>query len=181
MGRRPPRPVNLRGKRGNSASGTRWRRKPAGNMNSQEVIMPRRKNPVLTATPPDLRKRRRRKNIEQPAPPAELSPERDPDRGSPVPEPLAPETPTQDPALAEAEQQLAKKYPAAAIKPGSLRPGAPEGWGGKRVVTIRCVGCGAERTVATSDLFHVSRCADCARAAKKAARQARREVQKEAG
>ena len=77
--------------------------------------------------------------------------------------------------LAAAEAELVRKYPNVAIKPGSLRPGAAEGWGNKRVVTIVCRVCQVnERVVATSDLFHVSTCPPCSKAAKKAARKAKK-------
>jgi hypothetical protein len=85
--------------------------------------------------------------------------------------------PSAQPAeLADDEAELVRKYPHVGIKPGSLRPGAAEGWGNKRVVTIVCSACQVnERVVATSDLFHVSRCEECSRAAKKAARKAKKQ------
>jgi hypothetical protein len=77
--------------------------------------------------------------------------------------------------LAAAETELTRKYPHVRIKPGSLRLGAAEGWGNNRVVTIVCSACQVnERVVATSDLFHVSTCPQCSKAAKKAARKAKK-------
>jgi hypothetical protein len=82
----------------------------------------------------------------------------------------------QPPELAAAETELARKYPHIRIKPGSLRLGAAEGFGNKRIVTIVCGACQVnERVVATSDLFHVSRCEECSQAAKKAARNAKKQ------
>ena len=87
-----------------------------------------------------------------------------------------PDLPAQPPDLAAAETEVARKYPHVRIKPGSLRFGATEGWGNKRIVTIVCSACQVnERVVATSDLFHVGRCEECSRAAKKAARKAKKE------
>jgi hypothetical protein len=75
----------------------------------------------------------------------------------------------QDAALAAAEAELARRYPGRRIKPGSLRPaGADPAFGHKRTLVILCADCGAERAVATSDVFHVGRCVDCARKARKA-------------
>jgi hypothetical protein len=88
------------------------------------------------------------------------------------PAPPAPDFPAQSPELAAAEAELVRKV--AGIKPGSLRPGAAEGWGNKRVVTIVCSACRVNpRVVATSDLFHVNMCEECAKAAKTAARKAK--------
>jgi hypothetical protein len=117
--------------------------------------MPRRKKADSTAAPSEPRKRRRRKNGEPTEPVLAQEP--------------APESPAQDPALQEAEQQLIEKYPNVNIKPGSLQPagGRPE-FGSKRTVIILCAACNKERVLATSDLFHVSHCSECARAAKKA-------------
>jgi hypothetical protein len=95
------------------------------------------------------------------------------------PEPEAPPAPEQDPMLAEAEQELIAKYPLVDITPGSLRDGAAEGWGKKRIVTIRCVACNKERIVATSDLFHVYHCVACAKRIKKEARKSQGEAKKE--
>ncbi|MDB5312969.1 MAG: hypothetical protein JWO38_7171 [Gemmataceae bacterium] len=108
---------------------------------------------------PSGRKRGRPKD-DQPAPPAELSREALP---AMRPGPESPPESQHDPVLQAAEQQLMEKYPLANIKTGSLRPGASEGWGSKRIVTILCGACNAERTVATSDLFHVRHCRDCAK------------------
>jgi hypothetical protein len=81
---------------------------------------------------------------------------------------LVPEDP-QDAALAAAEAELVRRYPGRRIKPGSLRPaGADPAFGHKRTLVLLCTDCDAERTVATSDVFHVGRYADCARTAKKA-------------
>src|SRR5262249_3947627 len=90
---------------------------------------------------------------------------------SPPPSPA----PLPDQGLTEAEQALAAKYPMVDIKPGSLRPGASEGWGNKKIVTIRCASCNAERILATSDLFHCCLCSVCSKQARKEARQARKE------
>jgi hypothetical protein len=111
--------------------------------------MSRRKKAEPTAAPSEPRKRRRRTKADQTAPQTELIP-----------------------ALAEAERLLAEKYPHINIKPGSLQPagGRPD-FGNKRTVIILCSACNKERTLATSDLFHVSHCRDCARAAKKAAKK----------
>ena len=87
----------------------------------------------------------------------------------------------QDPKLAEAEKKLIEKYKLVDIVPGTLRHGAKEGWGNKRVITIRCVSCNAERTVATSYLFHVYHCTSCAKRIKKEARKSQREAKKEGG
>jgi hypothetical protein len=121
--------------------------------------MPRRKNAEPTAAPSEPRKRRRRKNGEPRAPPTEPTLAQEP----------ATESTDQDPAIRQAEERLVEKYPHVNLKPGSLQPagGRPE-FGNKRTVFILCAACGRERVVATSDLFHVSRCRDCARAAKKA-------------
>jgi hypothetical protein len=67
-----------------------------------------------------------------------------------------------------------EKYPNVNIEIGTLRAGAAEGWDNKRIVTIRCAACNRPRTVATSDLFHVRHCEECAGAAKKAARKEKR-------
>jgi hypothetical protein len=86
----------------------------------------------------------------------------------------APDFPAQSPELAAAETELGRKYPHVRLKPRSLRLGAAEGWGNKRVVTIVCSACQVnERVVATSDLFHVNMCEQCAKEAKKAARKAK--------
>jgi hypothetical protein len=78
--------------------------------------------------------------------------------------------------LAASEIDLARKYPNVAINPGSLRLGAAEGWGNKRIVTIVCSACQVnKRVVATSDLFHVSTCPQCSKAAKKAARKGKKQ------
>jgi hypothetical protein len=88
-----------------------------------------------------------------------------------------PARPVQSPDLAEAERKLTERYPNVTVEVGSLRPGAAEGWGTKRVVTIRCAACDRPRTVATSDLHHVRHCEECADAARKAARRDKRREQ----
>jgi hypothetical protein len=91
--------------------------------------------------------------------------------------PEAQSLPVQPAELAAAEAELGRKYPHTTIKLGSLRPGAAEGFGSKRIVTIVCSACNVnERIVATSDLFHVSGCEDCSKAPKKAARKAKRQA-----
>ena len=79
----------------------------------------------------------------------------------------------QDPVLAAAEADLVRRYPDHQIKQGSLcaAAGARPRYGHKRTVTLHCVDCGAERVVATSDLFHVRRCEECARKLKKQAKK----------
>ena len=52
------------------------------------------------------------------------------------------------------------------IVEGSLRMDAGTN---KQTVTIRCIDCGTERDVHTSDLFQVSRCPACTKVARKAA------------
>jgi hypothetical protein len=94
------------------------------------------------------------------------------------PSPVTPPAqPVQSPGLAEAERKLMEKYPNVNVVVGSLRAGAAEGWGNKRVVTILCAACNRPRTVATSDVFHVRHCEECAGAAKKAARRVKRREQ----
>jgi hypothetical protein len=91
--------------------------------------------------------------------------------------PSAKPLPGQPAELVAAEAELGRKYRDAGIKPGSLRLGAVEGFGNKRIVTIVCSACHVnERVVATSDLFHVSRCEGCSKAAKKAARKAKKQA-----
>jgi hypothetical protein len=109
---------------------------------------------------------------------AEPKPEATPSESAAPPKPAPADAPpatadadTQDPDLAAAEAELMRRYPNHRIKPGSLRPaGADPAFGHKRTVTIVCP-CGAERTLATSDLFHVQGCPDCARAARRATRR----------
>jgi hypothetical protein len=139
--------------------------------------MPRRRKSEPIETPPQTRKRRRRTNVEQVAPETEPASVQEPLQEPSVFEPAPPEAETvssppgdQELALAEAEQQLRDKYPHAHIKIGSLQAaGARPGFGSKRSVILFCRDCGAERVLPTSDVFHVSRCRDCAREAKKAA------------
>jgi hypothetical protein len=139
--------------------------------------MPRRRKSEPIQTPPQTRKRRRRTNVEQVAPQTEPAPVREPleEPSAAEPKPLEAEiapspSADQDAALAEAEQQLRDKYPHANIKPGSLQAaGTRPGYGNKRTLIILCADCGAERVLPTSDVFHVSRCRDCARVARKSA------------
>ena len=71
-------------------------------------------------------------------------------------------------ALAAAEAELIQRYPDRKIKPGSLLPaGAVKEFGPKRTVVICCAECGAERRVATSDVFHVTKCVRCTKKPKK--------------
>ena len=84
------------------------------------------------------------------------------------------DTGAQDPTLVAAEADLVRRYPDCRIKPGSLRAAGAAGFGHKRTVVLLCR-CGAERVVATSDLFHVSMCAPCTKAAKKDSRQAKKQ------
>jgi hypothetical protein len=88
-----------------------------------------------------------------------------------------PSLPAQAPELAAIEAELARKYPQQRIKRGSLLPsGATAEFGKKRSVVILCRDCGAERKVATSDLFQVSKCRGCTATAK---RTAKKEVKRE--
>jgi hypothetical protein len=97
-----------------------------------------------------------------------------PDEGASLP---APDFPVQTPELVAAEAELGRKYAHVRIKPGSLRLGAADGFGNKRIVTIVCSTCNVnERVVATSDLFHVSMCLQCSKAAKKAARKVKKQA-----
>jgi hypothetical protein len=68
--------------------------------------------------------------------------------------------------LATAEAELRAKYPELKIKAGSLLPAGAAEFGNKRTVVILCADCEAERRVATSDLFHVSRCVECTKKAR---------------
>jgi hypothetical protein len=134
--------------------------------------MPRRKKNELLTVPPEPRKRRRRSLAEQPAPQTGLLPASEPVSETPAPGLSPNDPPVQSSAFAEAERVLAAKYPHVKVVPGSLRPGAAEGWGSKRVLDLTCVDCGTKRTVATSDLFHSdSRCAACSKAAKRAGKK----------
>jgi hypothetical protein len=82
-------------------------------------------------------------------------------------------TPEQDPKLTEAERVLVERYPLVNIVAETLRLGEGKGFGSKRVVTIKCGNCNVERTLATSDLFHVRYCEACANHAKKEAKKAK--------
>src|SRR5437899_3114210 len=71
-------------------------------------------------------------------------------------------------ALAAAEAELIQRYPDRKIKAGSLLPaGAVKEFGPKRTVVICCAECSAERRVATSDVFHVTKCVRCSKKPKK--------------
>jgi hypothetical protein len=65
------------------------------------------------------------------------------------------------------EQAICDKYPDRNIKPGSWLPsgGRSETHGKKATVVLVCT-CGAERIVATSDIFQVKRCIACTKVAK---------------
>jgi hypothetical protein len=145
------------------------------------------RKPVSEPGPPRRRGRKPKETLPEVIQPVELPPDEEhpaeeavsepPTAGVAVdqqPSPPAPALPTLPPHLAAAEAELVRKYPHVRIKPGSLRLGAAEGWGNKRIVTIVCSSCKVnERVLATSDLFHVSMCEECAKAAKKAARKAK--------
>jgi hypothetical protein len=84
-----------------------------------------------------------------------------------------PARPAQAPELAAIEVELARKYSQQKIQSGSLLPsGATAEFGKKRSVVIFCQDCAAERRIATSDPFQVSRCPSCASSAKRAAKKA---------
>ncbi|HKA53866.1 MAG TPA: hypothetical protein VKJ47_09425 [Candidatus Binatia bacterium] len=74
--------------------------------------------------------------------------------------------------LVAKERDTHKKY--RHVLPGTIRAETEGTHAGKITVEIRCQtrGCKAVRRVATSDLFQVKRCAECAVLAKKAARKA---------
>jgi hypothetical protein len=137
--------------------------------------MPHRRKTEPPATPSEHRKRRRRTKAARTAPQAEPIPaqgESTLELTPPEPVAEAPEATGQDATLAEAERLLVEKYPHINIKPGSLQPAGrrPE-FGNKRTLVILCSTCSKERVLATSDLFHVSHCRDCARAVKRAAKK----------
>lgn len=71
------------------------------------------------------------------------------------------------PELVAAEKQLLAKYPHAISGTLSVHTNGPHK--GRRTVEIQCQaeGCKKRRLVHTSDLFQVSRCPDCAKAARK--------------
>jgi len=81
------------------------------------------------------------------------------------------------PELAVAEKLLRAKYPH--VIAGTLAAHADGPHKGRRTVEIQCqaAGCQNRRLVHTSDLFQVSRCPDCA----KAARSQRRSTSKKKG
>jgi hypothetical protein len=97
-----------------------------------------------------------------------------PSAAAPLEEALVEEAlPAQSPELAAAEAELVRKYPTHRFKPGSLLPsGATATFGAKRSIVILCRDCGAERRLATSDIFHVRQCLPCAAQARKEARRA---------
>ena len=74
------------------------------------------------------------------------------------------------------EALLAERYPERAIVVGSLLPADFEGnpFPGKQTLEITCCepGCGETRRIATQDLFQVSRCEACTKAAKRAKKNA---------
>jgi hypothetical protein len=99
----------------------------------------------------------------QPAPDEERAPERE-------------ARDAQGTELVADEAALTSRYPHQRFKAGSLLPaGATAEFGTKRSIVILCQDCDAERRVATSDVFHTSRCVLCGKSAKKAARKAKRE------
>lgn len=81
------------------------------------------------------------------------------------------------PELAAAEKQLRAKYPHVIAGTIAAHTNGPNR--GRRTVEIQCQtkGCKNRRLVHTSDLFQVSRCPDCA----KAARSQRRSTSKRKG
>src|SRR5262249_45924736 len=88
------------------------------------------------------------------------------------PEEASEALPAQPAELAAAEAELVRRYPTHRFKRGSLLPsGATATFGAKRSVVILCRDCGAERRVATSDVFHVRQCLACAAQARKEARR----------
>jgi len=138
------------------------------------------------ATEPGRPRRRGRKPngpLPEVVPPVEpastLPPTEEPVRGRPTEEERAAEgspaeeaLPAQPPELAAAEAELVRKYPAHRFKRGSLlASGATAELGAKRSVVILCRDCGAERRIATSDVFHTSRCLACTARARKEARR----------
>lgn len=77
------------------------------------------------------------------------------------------------PAYTPEERALADRY-GRKFRAGSLTtPGVTPGYGTKRTIILVC-DCGAERTVATSDVFQVRACVACTEVARKAARQAKK-------
>lgn len=78
-------------------------------------------------------------------------------------------------SLDKARQNLSK-YPQAI--PESLK--VVEGTTKLRV-TIKCVDCGAEREVFTSDLFQVTRCLSCTKKSRTESRKLRKAIAKDAG
>jgi hypothetical protein len=80
--------------------------------------------------------------------------------------------PTEDARLKAKERETRKKY--RHVVPGTIRAETEGAHAGKITVEIKCGsrGCKNVRRVATSDLFQVKRCAECAALAKKAARAA---------
>lgn len=148
-------------------------RKPAG-----EPGQPRRRGRKPKNLPSESVQPVKPDPIESPAValPAEETPTIEPATND-TPPPAMSFLPTQAPELAAVEAELVRRYPQQKIKRGSLLPsGATAEFGKKRSVVILCRDCGAERRIATSDLFQVSRCRGCTATAKRAAKkEARRE------
>lgn len=174
-----------RGKKASNAKGSPRRKRAE---KGQELAPPPADQPAdATADPaeePRPRKRRRTDaaaDVVPEASPADASPEAVPTEqeaspsmsleASPGSTPDSPPAVEQDPALARAEVELVHRYPTRRIVRGSLMPaGADPDFGHKRSVLIECEDCGRKRRLATSDLFHVGRCSDCAKRAKKASK-----------
>jgi hypothetical protein len=78
--------------------------------------------------------------------------------------PAAAEQPIRSPE----EQAICDKYPDRNIKPGSWLPsgGRAETHGKKATLILVCA-CGAERVVATSDVFQVKYCVQCTKDVKR--------------
>jgi hypothetical protein len=83
-----------------------------------------------------------------------------------------PAQPAQSPEPTAIEAELARKHPQQSFKTGSLLlSGATAEFGKKRCIVIYCRDCGAERRLATSDIFHVNKCRSCTAMAKRAAKK----------
>lgn len=105
---------------------------------------PSKSNPVETATTDAPKKRRGRPAKAAAAPAADAV------------------------VITAAEQAIVAKYPKVSIVAGSwLASGGRPDWGNKATVVIKCAVCETERILATSDLFHVSMCAQHAKDARK--------------
>lgn len=74
----------------------------------------------------------------------------------------------EQPIRSPEEQAICDRYPDRNIKPGSWLPsgGRAATHGQKATVILICI-CGAERVVATSDVFQVRFCVECSKTAKK--------------